>query len=318
MKIGIIGATGLIGRTLLSVLEHSSLPIEIVYLSASTKSEGNDRVFRDRHYKIANTSLETVQQVCDVVVLSSDSSVSSTWSTHIQEYATWILDISNAHRDDTTIPLVVPEINGDTLQHYKGIISNPNCSTIQLTKAVYPIQKLFGLHKIIVSTYQSVSGMGQKGLSLFHQEQGQTLDKAPLSKNCTPYIGPIQEHGYCQEEWKMIHETKRILCDDSLLVIPTTVRVPVEISHGESIYVETREEINLERLVKFIQEQPYITYDDTSLRTANAVHTNQVFIGRLRYVDSHSLQFWCIADNLLVGSAWNAYQIIHGLERRII
>jgi aspartate-semialdehyde dehydrogenase len=318
MKIGIVGATGLIGRTFLSVLEKSTFPVDLVYLSATEHSEGKDQIFQNKHYKIVNTTRKVVQQECDLVVLASDSEVSSRWSPIIQNHSTWTLDISSAHRDDLSIPLVVPEINGDILQNYKGIVSNPNCSTIQLTKAVVPIQKLFGLEKIVVSTYQSISGMGQKGLAFFHAEKNLPVADSPLSKNCTPYIGPMQNNGYCQEEMKMIHESRRILSDHALPIYPTTVRVPIEVTHGESVYIETSKEIEMDSLLDSIQQTPFLKHDETSIRTVDAINTNQVHIGRLRKIDSHAIHFWCIADNLLVGSAWNAFQIVQYVERRIV
>jgi aspartate-semialdehyde dehydrogenase len=318
MKIGIVGATGLIGRTFLSVLEKSTFPVDLVYLSATEHSEGKDQIFQNKHYKIVNTTKQVLQKECDLVVLASDSEVSSRWSPIIQDFATWTLDISSAHRDDLSIPLVVPEINGSVLENYYGIISNPNCSTIQLTKAVVPIQKLFGLKKVVVSTYQSISGMGQKGLASFHAEKNLPVTDSPLSKNCTPYIGPIEDNGYCQEEIKMIHEARRILSDHELPIYPTTVRVPIEITHGESVYIETSKEIEMDSLLNGIQQAPFLTYDETAIRTIDAINTNQVHIGRLRQIDSHTLHFWCIADNLLVGSAWNAYQIVKDLERRLV
>jgi aspartate-semialdehyde dehydrogenase len=317
MKIGIIGATGLIGRTLLKVLRDSSFPIEVVYLTASDQSTGKEIVFQDKSYPIEITSINTLQKACDVVIVASSAEVSSQWTPGVTAYAPWIIDISSCHRNDPTIPLVVPEINRHILDDYTGIISNPNCSTIQLVKPLYPIQRLFGLEKVIVSTYQSISGMGQNGINAFHEEKDKPIEQAPLSKNCTPYIGLIEKDGYCQEEQKMIHETRRILSEDSLQICPTSVRVPIEITHGESVYVETKEPIEQNQLLQAYEKLPFITYDDTSLLAMNAIDTNQVYIGRFRFCDKKAVQFWSVADNLLVGSVWNAYQILTLLERRL-
>lgn len=317
MKIGIIGATGLIGRTLLSLLRTSSFPVEIVYLTASERSTGKEISFQNKSYKVETTSKTSLQKACDVVVVASSAEVSSQWTSMTTSFAPWVIDISSFHRDDPSIPLVVPEINGHLLDEYSGIISNPNCSTIQLVKSLYPIQQLFGLEKVIVSTYQSISGMGQNGINAFYEEKDKPIEQAPLSKNCIPYIGPIEEDGYCQEEWKMIRETQRILSEDSLCIYPTSVRVPIEISHGESVYVETRNDIEQNKLLQAYQKLPYITYDDTSLLAMNAIHTNQVYVGRFRFCDNKAVQFWSVADNLLVGSVWNAYQILTQLERRL-
>jgi aspartate-semialdehyde dehydrogenase len=184
-----------------------------------------------------------------------------------------------------------------------------------LVKSLFPFQKLFGLTKVVVSTYQSISGMGQSGLEMFDDEKEFSRKDSPLSKNFTPFIGSIEEEGYCQEEWKIINESRRILDFPKLAIYPSTIRVPIKVCHGESVYVETKNPINRIDLEKEISESSFLTYCDDPEKLINTTNNTQVHIGRLRFIDKFSAQFWSTADNLLVGSAWNAFQIIESLER---
>ncbi len=313
MKIGIIGATGLIGRTLLSIIEEQSFQDSVVFLSASKSSVGK------RIYQSSSTSY-TIQDAyyClrkydyDLIVLAVQPETSKSFIPYLGK-AKWIIDISSAHRNNHEIPLIVPEINGDILNNYQGFISNPNCATIQLVKTLYPISKINTINKIVLSTYQSISGMGQTGLEKYNIEWKQSCLNPKLFNCVTPWIGKIEKDN-CEEEQKIIFESKRILRNTSFKIYPTTVRVPVDIGHGESVYVETKEPVTKETIIDAFKKESYIHFSNDEIRSSDIKNKNKISVGRLRICSQYSFQFWSSADNLRVGSAWNAFQIIQTLS----
>jgi aspartate-semialdehyde dehydrogenase len=318
MRIGIVGATGLTGRTLLKILDQLPVAIDLVFLSASPESEGKELNFRGRSYVVVPTDMNCLRQELDLVLMTCSTELSLEWAPLFSEKARWVIDLSSAFRMDAKVPLVVPGINDDMLSNAEGLIANPNCSTIQLVRACDPILQKFGLKKIIISTYQSISGMGQSGIDRLHKEEDGLLFPAdlPLHRNVIPWIGPRTKHDNCDEEEKIIEETRKILAAPDLEIFPTTVRVPVTISHGESVYLETEKEFDISEVVSIWKQVDDLKYVDDIICPVHAVGSNEVWINRARSSAPKVLQFWSVADNLRVGSAWNACRIITILNER--
>ncbi len=319
MRIGIVGATGLTGRTLLDILEKAPESIEIAYLGASSASAGQKIPFKGNSMEIVDTDQHTLAQPVDIVFMACSTELSMEWMPKALEHCSWVIDFSSAFRMKQEVPLVVPEINGDVLENYQGLIANPNCSTIQLAKACQPIARQYGLQKVIVSTYQSVSGMGQKGIDRLHREEEGMLfaEELPLHHNVVPWIGPITRDDYCDEEQKIIEEMQKILRIPGLPVYPTTVRVPVPICHGESVYLETERSVNMDEVIALWKQTDGLRYTHEIACPVHMAHQNEVLIGHARSPEGNILQFWSVADNLRVGSAWNAYQILKILDKKV-
>ncbi len=316
MRIGIVGATGLTGRTLLDILEKAPEPVEIAYLSASSSSAGREISFKDQSIEIVTTDQYALSQSVDIVFMACSTELSMEWVPRALEHCSWVIDFSSAFRMKKEVPLVVPEINGDVLENYKGLIANPNCSTIQLAKTCHPLAKKYGLQKVVVSTYQSVSGMGQKGIDQLQKEEEGMLfaENLPLHHNVVPWIGPFTRDDYCDEEQKIIEEMRKILRIPGLPVYPTTVRVPVPICHGESVYLETERSLGVQEAIDLWKQTEGLQYTHEIACPVHMAHQNEVLIGHARSPEGNILQFWSVADNLRVGSAWNAYQILKLLD----
>lgn len=318
MVVGVVGATGLVGQTLISVLSDSVLPIELKFLTASSSSIGKIIPFRGKPHSVEETSISTLTQSCDVVFLAVSTEIAKKWRSYLLKHHRWIIDLSSAYRMNSSIPLLVPEVNAEILRQDNGWISNPNCSTIQLVKILFPIHQQWGLQKVIVSTYQSVSGMGHAGLVRLNQEEkGQFAQKvAPLHRNVIPWIGEFSDENISEEETKMIGETRKILQIPDLPIYPTAVRVPVPISHSESIYIETNQPFDLDSTKKLWRKKPGLQVSEIPIQPKDVVGSNQVYISRIRSFSSNTLLCWGVADNIRVGSAWNAFQILELLAER--
>jgi len=328
--VGIVGATGAVGREILAVLEERSFPIGSLRLFASPRSAGEDLLFKGRSIEV-ELLLDEVPDGLDLVLFSAGSSVSLDVAAKFAAKGTVVIDNSSAFRGDLAVPLVVPEVNGQKAfealgERGKNIIANPNCSTIQLVVALKPLADAFDLRRVVVSTYQSVSGAGQAGVSelsaqvlaLFNSGESSppSVFPHPIAFNCIPAIGTFRDDGYTDEEWKLVAESRRILGMPHLRVVPTCVRVPVFACHGESVLVEFGRKVSDKQVRAALYNAEGVTLLDApddniypmGFPTAG---TDDVYIGRIRQApdDDEAVAMWVVADNLRKGAALNAVQI---------
>jgi aspartate-semialdehyde dehydrogenase len=320
VNIAIVGATGMVGRTILKVLDERNIPINNLYLFASAKSAGKTVMFKNKAYRIEELTDSSFDRPIDIALFSAGGTTSEKYAPLAASKQIIVIDNSSAFRMDPEVPLVVPEVNGNTIANHKGIIANPNCSTIQAVVALKPLYDQYGIKRIVYSTYQAVSGSGVKGVKDLEEGlKGNDLLSAyphPIANNCLPHIDTFLENGYTKEEMKMVNETKKILGDDSLRITATTVRVPVFYSHSESINVEFIKPYVLKDVFKlFSASEDVVLVDDlenNQYPLARAVAgTDGVYVGRLRRDESidNGLNMWVVADNIRKGAATNAVQI---------
>lgn len=316
MKIAIVGATGEVGRMMLTCLDEFNVPMNTLDLFASERSAGTVLYLGDRALTVQKLEEDSLSRSYDYVLFSAGAGVSLHFAPIAAQNSRAVIDNSSAFRKEKDIPLVVPEINGHLIEHYHGIISNPNCATIQMVLPLAILDHLYGLQKIVVSTYQSVSGSGHKGIeTLLAQRNGsQDLGVYPelIDLNVIPQIGAFLDNGYSQEEEKLIFESQKILNLPNLKVCPTAVRVPVLYGHSESIYAEFDRTINLEEAAEALKKAESIAYEEHTYMTPRGLNSsNDSFVCRLRYgVDNHSLCFWNVANNVRLGAATNAVKIL--------
>jgi aspartate-semialdehyde dehydrogenase len=319
MKIAVIGATGLVGSTMLKVLEERNFPVTELLPVASEKSEGKVITFQGQPYKVISLAT-AVSQRPDVALFSAGASVSRQWAPKFAAVGTTVIDNSSCWRMEPGIPLIVPEINGEVLTEQHKIIANPNCSTIQLVMVLNPLHKKFGLKRVVVSTYQSVSGTGVKAVKqLFDEREGKEGEKAyphPIDLNCLPHIDVFLDNDYTKEEMKMVNETRKILRDPEIMVSPTCVRVPVRGGHSESVNAAFEKEFEMKEVIELLKNTSGIVLqDDPSAKLypmpIEAEGKDEVFVGRIRRDISQpqSLNCWIVSDNLRKGAATNAVQI---------
>ena len=323
--VAVVGASGAVGQVMTKLLEARDYPIASIKFLASGRLAGRTVAFRGRDYPVEPISASAFEGV-EVVLSSTPGSVSKVWSPIAASKGAVVVDNSSAFRMDPDVPLVVPEVNPGAIADHRGIIANPNCSTIQMVVALKPLRDAFGLRRVVVSTYQAVSGAGQTGIGELDGQWRAMASGAeppapskfahPIAFNLVPQIDDFLPSGYTKEEMKMVHETRKILGDDALEVCPTCVRVPVVNSHSESILVETERPITPEAAREIWSGSPgIVVVDDPSRRlypTPNeADGRDEVFIGRVRadLGRPNALLFWCVADNLRKGAATNAVQI---------
>lgn len=314
MKIAVAGATGEVGRAMTKVLQDLQVkPDEITFL-ASERSAGKEITFYNKSYKVEVLSEESITRGYDYILFSAGSKVSRQYAPLAAEAGSLIIDNSSAFRMEENIPLVVPEINGSLLKGYKGIVANPNCSTIQMVLSLYRIHEHYGIQKIVVSTYQAVSGAGHKGVAELEAQEGGDLENRAFSRqihrNLIPQIGDFLDDGFSEEEMKMVNETKKILGDESILIWPSTVRVPVEYSHSETIYAETAKSFDLEELTDIIRSGENVTVTDDFTTPLDAAGKDATFVSRIRSFNSTGFVLWNVADNIRVGAATNAVRIL--------
>ncbi len=323
-NIAIVGATGLVGSTFLKVLEERNFPFENCYMMASAKSAGTTITFKGKEYVVEELNEKSFDKPIDIALFSAGGSISERFAPIAAAHGCIVVDNSSAWRMDENVPLVVPEVNPEDLKWHKGIIANPNCSTIQAVVALNPLHKKYGIKRIVYSTYQAVSGSGLKGIK--DLESGLAGDNKPLAyahpiaNNCLPHIDVFLENGYTKEEMKMINETHKILGDDSIRITATTVRVPVFSCHSESINVEMDKPFEVEEIKQLLSQAPGIVLkDDPSSNiyplAREAAGTDLVYVGRIRRDDSveNGLNLWVVADNIRKGAATNAVQIAEEL-----
>jgi aspartate-semialdehyde dehydrogenase len=316
MKIAIVGATGEVGRMMLTCLQEYKVPVNDLSLFASSRSAGEQLFYEDRPITVRELDENALTEPYDYVLFSAGGSVSKTFAPIAARAGSVVIDNSSAFRMEPEIPLVVPEINGDLLETYKGIIANPNCSTIQMVLPLAVLDKLFGLNKVVVSTYQSVSGSGHQGILTLEEQRAGSADKGVypqiIDLNVIPQIGIILDSGYSQEEEKMHLETRKILRKENIAVCATTVRVPVLYGHSESVYAEFDMPVDLALAAQALAESQSIDYYENSYLTPRELgSSDNSHVCRLRHgVDELSVSFWNVAHNVRLGAASNAVRIL--------
>lgn len=318
-NIAVVGATGMVGRTFLKVLEEMQLPVENYYLMASKRSAGSELDFMGKKYVVEELCETSFDKDIDIALFSAGGSTSEKYAPIAASKGVVVIDNSSAWRMDPEVPLVVPEVNPQDIEWNKGIIANPNCSTIQAMVALKPLHDKYKIKRVVYSTYQAVSGAGRAGyLDLENGLKGEAPKKFPhqIAGNCLPHIDVFLPNGYTKEEMKMVNETHKILGDDSIRVTATTVRVPVFNSHSESINVEFYNQFDLNELKQVLKDAPGIVVQDDPENNVyplalNATGTNETYVGRIRRDESveSGVNLWVVADNIRKGAAANAVQI---------
>ena len=318
MKVAVVGATGLVGSKMLKVLEERNFPVTELLPVASSRSVGKKVLFQGKEWTVVSAD-EAIAKKPAVAIFSAGGAASGELAPKFAAVGCRVVDNSSYWRMDPTKKLVIPEINGDVLGPDDYIIANPNCSTIQMLMPLAPLQKAYGIKRIVVSTYQSVSGSGQKGVNQLKTERaGGKGEFYPhqIDLNILPHIDSFLETGYTKEEMKMVNETRKILRDDSIAVSATTVRVPVWGGHSESVNIEFRKPFDLDEARALMASMPGVVIQDDP---ANNVYPmpfyaegkDEVFVGRIRrdFSVENGLNLWCVSDNLRKGAATNAVQI---------
>ena len=322
-KLAIVGATGLVGRKVLQVLEEFNLPISEYKLFASSRSAGQKISFMNSEYEVNELNENSFDEGFDFAIFSAGGDTSKKYSPIAASKGCVVVDNSSAFRMDPSVPLVVPEVNSEELKNHNGIIANPNCSTIQAVVPLKILDDAYTIKRIVYSTYQAVSGAGKSGVDDLNNGIKGTSPKKfphPIFNNCLPHIDVFLDNGYTKEEMKMINETRKILKKPNLRITATTVRVPVINSHSESINVEFEKEFNLNELINLLKNSNGIIVQDDVKNNIyplaiNATEKNEVFVGRIRKDESveSGINFWCVADNIRKGAATNAVQIVENL-----
>lgn len=326
-NVAVVGATGMVGRKFLQVLEERNLPVENYYLFASAKSAGKKVTFMGKEHEIIELTPDSIKgKNIDIALFSAGAGTSKTFAPLFAELGALVIDNSSQWRMDPDVPLVVPEVNPEDIDKHHGIIANPNCSTIQAVVALKPLYDKYGIRRIVYSTYQAVSGAGLGGYEdLKNGINGEAPKKFPypIFGNCIPHIDVFLENGYTKEEMKMVNETRKILGDDSLRITATTVRVPVYYGHSESINIELGSAYDLDELKGVLAAgKGIIMVDDpANLKYPMALDCedhDEVYVGRVRRDDSveNGLNLWVVADNIRKGAATNAVQIAEEYIRR--
>lgn len=323
MKIAVVGATGLVGGVMLKVLEEGRYlsfdKITEIIPVASEKSVGKEIHFNNMPYKIVSMK-DAISLKPDIAIFSAGGSTSKEFAPAFAKAGTTVIDNSSAWRMEKDIPLIVPEINAHILQPSHKIIANPNCSTIQMVLTLAPLHKAFGIRRVVVSTYQSVTGTGQKAVQQLRNERegvsGERVYPHPIDLNLFPHGGTFESNGYTSEEIKLVNETRKILGDDSIQVTATVVRVPVTGGHSEAVNVEFENAFEIEQVYKLLSSSKGIIVQDEPDKSIYpmpkyAEGRDEVFVGRIRRDDSqpNSLNLWIVSDNLRKGAATNAVQI---------
>jgi len=319
MKVAVVGATGLVGTKMLQVLAERNFPVTELVPVASEKSVGKEVEFKGKKYKVVSLK-DAIAAKPAVALFSAGGSTSLEWAPQFAEAGITVIDNSSAWRMDPAKPLVVPEINADVLTANDKIIANPNCSTIQMVVALNPLHKKYGIKRIVVSTYQSVTGTGVKAVNqLMNERKGVSSEMAykyPIDLNVIPQIDVFMDNGYTKEEMKMVKETAKIMRDDSIRVTATTVRIPVMGGHSESANVEFEKDYTLDEVRSILSSSPGVVLVDDVANAQypmpkDAHEKDEVFVGRLRRDESqpNTLNLWIVSDNLRKGAATNAVQI---------
>lgn len=326
MKVAVVGATGLVGTKMLEVLAERNFPVTELVPVASERSVGKEVSFKGKQYKIVSMA-DGIAAKPAVAIFSAGGSTSLEWAPKFAEAGIRVIDNSSAWRMDPTKKLVVPEVNADVLTKDDFIIANPNCSTIQMVVALQPLHKRYGIKRVVVSTYQSVTGTGKKAVDqLFNERkgvEGEMAYKYQIDLNVIPQIDVFLDNGYTKEEMKMVNETKKIMQDDNIRVTATTVRIPVVGGHSESVNIEFANDFDLNEVRSILAAAPgVIVQDDIANQQYPmplwAHEKDEVFVGRLRRDETqpNTLNMWIVSDNLRKGAATNAVQIAEYLSSK--
>ena len=319
MKVAVVGATGLVGTKMLQVLAERNFPVTELVPVASEKSVGKEVVFKGKPYKVVSM-MDAIAAKPAVAIFSAGGGTSLEWAPKFAAAGITVIDNSSAWRMDPSKKLIVPEINADALTKEDKVIANPNCSTIQMVVALNPLHKKYTIKRIVVSTYQSVTGTGVKAVTQLMNErkgvQGEMAYKYEIDLNVIPQIDVFLENGYTKEEMKMVLETKKIMRDDSIRVTATTVRIPVMGGHSESVNVEFGHDFDLNEVRTLLSNAPGVILVDDPANAQypmpkDAHEKDEVFVGRLRRDETqpNTLNMWIVSDNLRKGAATNAVQI---------
>jgi aspartate-semialdehyde dehydrogenase len=319
MKIAVVGATGMVGEIMLKVLAERNFPITELILVASEKSVGKEMIFKGKTYTVVGMQT-AVDSKADIALFSAGGETSLEWAPKFAAAGTTVIDNSSAWRMDPTKKLVVPEINGSILTKDDKIIPNANCSTIQLVMALAPLHKKYKIKRVIVSTYQSITGTGVKGVQQLENEyagiQGEMAYKYPIHRNAIPHCDSFEENGYTKEEMKLVRETQKILDDRTIAVTATAVRVPIVGGHSEAVNVEFANDFDVSEIRQILSQTSGVVVQDnidtfTYPMPLYAEGKNDVFVGRIRRDESqpNTLNMWIVADNLRKGAATNTIQI---------
>ena len=318
MKLAIVGATGLVGKEILKVIQERRFFYSELILVASKKSKGKEIIVNNKKHLVITID-ELIEQTPELVLLSAGSSLSKEWAPKLAEIGCKVVDNSSFWRMCSKHKLIIPEINGNQINNTDLIIANPNCSTIQLLAALYPLHKAYNIKRMVVSTYQSVTGTGKKAVDQLNNEEqgiaGEMTYPHPIYRNALPHIDSFESNGYTKEEMKIVNETHKIL-DPNILVTATAVRIPIEGGHCESVNVSFSKDFLIEDILKILEDTPGVIVEDDidnniypmPIRTKGK---DEVFVGRVRrdFSNPQTLNLWIVADNLRKGAATNTVQI---------
>ena len=323
MKVAVVGVTGVVGTVMLNLLDKRKFPITQIIPVASKKSVGKKIKFKGKDYSIVSlTDALTIKP--DIALFSAGGLTSKEWAPKFADIGTRVVDNSSAWRMDSTKKLIVSEVNSETLTKNDYIIANPNCSTMQMLVVLAPLHKMFKIKRIVISTYQSVSGTGKNAIDQLYSERNSSNSEKiypySIDQNLLPHCDVFEEDGYTKEENKLINETKKILNDNSIQITSTAVRVPIEICHGESVNIEFEKEYKLEEVNSILKSSPGLIVEDEPQNNLypmpiNAANNDEVFVGRIRrdFSIESGLNLWIVADNLRKGAATNTIQIAEKL-----
>jgi|TARA_B100001939_G_scaffold79134_1_gene67040 aspartate-semialdehyde dehydrogenase len=323
MKVAVVGVTGVVGTVMLNLLDKRKFPITQIIPVASEKSVGKKIGFKGKDYSIVSlTDALTVKP--DIALFSAGGTTSKEWAPKFADIGTRVVDNSSAWRMDSTKKLIVSEVNSETLTKNDYIIANPNCSTMQMLVVLAPLHKKFKIKRLVISTYQSVSGTGKSAIDQLYSERNSSRSEKiypySIDQNLLPHCDVFEEDGYTKEENKLINETKKILNDNSIQITSTAVRVPIEICHGESVNIEFEKEYKLEEVNSILKSSTGLIVEDEPKNNLypmpiNAANKDEVFVGRIRrdFSVKSGLNLWIVADNLRKGAATNTIQIAEKL-----
>ena len=328
MKIAVVGATGLVGNVMLNVLEERNFPVDELLLVASERSVGKKIIFKGTEHEVINIP-SAIEKRPDIALFSAGGGISLEWAPKFAEVGTTVIDNSSAWRMDATKKLVVPEINANLLSKDDKIIANPNCSTIQMVMALAPLHNKYKIKRIVVSTYQSVSGTGVKAVEQLENEiagkRGEMAYHYQIHKNAIPHCDVFEDNGYTKEEMKLVRETQKILNDKSIAVTATAVRIPTAGGHSEAVNVEFENDFDLTEVRKLLNATDGVTVQDNLdvnvyPMPMYANGKDDVFVGRIRRDGSqpNTLNLWVVSDNLRKGAATNTIQIAEYLVKQVL
>ncbi len=329
MKVAVVGATGLVGSKMLQVLAERNFPVTEIIVVASEKSIGKKITFKNKEYTVVS-AVDAIAAKPSIAIFSAGGGTSLTLAPKFAEAGITVIDNSSAWRMDPSKKLVVPEVNADVLEKEDRIIANPNCSTIQMVLVLHPLHKKYAIKRVVVSTYQSVTGTGVKAVQQMMNERenitGEMAYKYPIDKNAIPQIDVFTDNGYTREEMKMVNETRKIMGDANIQLTATCVRIPVMGGHSESVNIEFENDFDLEEVKKILSDSPGVVLQDDILNFVypmplTAHEKDETFVGRLRRDESqpNTLNCWIVSDNLRKGAATNAVQIAeYLLDKKLV